>query len=182
MLTSQPSLFSDKKKKKQDLIVFLLLQGYCSFKSFWLLSSECPCAPLMGLIWYSALMPSLIFVCETKCFDGGWLLERLCLPKASLSLFFYLFCIYFLPVESECYGPSPYSTLCAFCSKQEHRRLNFGFASSSPPSSQQLCCRRVCVMRVCRKEIEMRVFKVNYCKRLPINLLSWKCEWYCTRS
>lgn len=137
----KPLYFQTRIKKLKDLILFLLLQRFCCFKSFWLLSSECPCAPLMGLIWYSAPMPSLIFVCETKCFDGGWLLKRLCVYQG----LFLCVC-----AEWEFYGLSQYSTLCAFCSKQEHSRLNFGFASSSlpPPSSFVVSKQHVCVCQM----------------------------------
>lgn len=138
-LTSRPSLFSDT----MDLILLLLLQGDCSFKSFWLLSSECPCALLMGLIWYSAPMPSLIFVCETKCFDGGWLLKRLRVHWRLLFLFS-LFLVSF-------YGLSRYSTVCAFCSKTRTQPSEFWIRFIILPSSQQLCCQRaVCIVaRVC---------------------------------
>lgn len=143
-LTFPPSLFSDKKKNEEDLILFLLLQGYCSFKSFWLLSSECPCAPLMGLIWYSALMPSLIFVCETKCFDAGRLLKRLCVYQR---LFFFPFwwrvrVLWPLTVQY---------TLCLLL-KTRTQSIEFWIRFIIPPSSQQLCCQRAACVCMCLRE------------------------------
>lgn len=170
--------------------MLLLLQGYCSFESFRLLSSECPCAPLMGLIWYSALMPSLIFVCETKCFDGGWLLQRLCVyQRLFFSFFVGVRVLWPLTVQY---------TLCLLL-KTRTQSIEFWIRFNIPPSSLQLCCQRaacVCMWQRARRcECSLCVLdacdwvgvcvcvfvgKVNYCKRLPINLLYWKLEWYWT--
>lgn len=160
-------------------MLFLLLQGYCSFKSFWLLSSECPCAPLMGLIWYSALMPSLIFVCETKCFDGGWLLKRLCVYRRLLFFFVFLF-------QWRVSFMASHSTVHFVPSAQNKNTVDWILDSLHHPSllpAALLSANSVCVSErdrdACVLCVHTRVLKVNYCKRLPINLLSWKFERYC---
>lgn len=148
-----PLYFQTRRKKQEDLILFLLLQGYCSFKSFWLLSSECPCAPLMGLIWYSALMPSLIFVCETKCFDGGWLLKRLCvcLPKAGFFFFFFFLFFLFFGGVRVLWPLTVQYTLCLLL-KTRTQSIEFWIRFIIPPSSQQLCCQWAACVCLCLRE------------------------------
>lgn len=134
----------------------------------------------MGLIWYSALMPSLIFVCETKCFDGKWLLKCLCLPKAV----FFFFSFFWLRVRV-LWPLTVQYTVCLLL-KTRTQSIEFWIRFIIPPSSQQLCCQRAACVYVSKREMWVLclcvcvcVVKVNYCKRLPINLLSWKFKWYC---
>lgn len=150
----------------------------------------------MGLIWYSTLMPSLIFVCETKCFDGGWLLKRQCVYQRLFFFFLFWWRVRVLWPLTVQY------TVCLLL-KTRTQSIEFWIRFIIPPSSQQLCCQRaacVCVSMCLReRDVHARcvclmhvrpsecvcvcactcVVKVNYCKRLPINLLSWKFEWYC---
>ena len=85
-------------------------------------------------------------------------------------------------------------TLCLLL-KTRTQSIEFWIRFIIPPSSQQLCCQRAACVCMClrgRDECSLCVLdacvcarvcvcevKVNYCKRLPINLLSWKFEWYC---
>lgn len=107
---------------------------------------------------------------------------RVCVyGKEKLPVFF--FSLSSLPplFGGEFYGLSQYSTLCALCSKQEHSRLNFGFASSSLPLPRRFVvserrrgvCLSLCVC-VCRQCTCVK--KSIIVKRLPINLLSWKFD------
>lgn len=103
-------------------------------------------------------------------------------------LFFSSFLFFFFWLRVRVLWPLTVQYTVCLLLKTRTQSIEFWIRFIIPPSSQQLCCQRAACVYVSKREMWVLclcvcvcvcVVKVNYCKRLPINLLSWKFKWYC---